>query len=94
MSGHKVSSLTTTCRNKFTNRAPKVQFILAWAGSSGDGTSHRNSSFNINYLGADQASITLNFSKGRPQVIRQYYQLIRLGRPGFQFHHEQPHPHR
>ena len=39
--------------------------------------------FNINYLGADQASFTLNFSKGASQVIGQYYQLIRLGRQGY-----------
>jgi glutamate decarboxylase len=39
--------------------------------------------FNINYLGADQASFTLNFSKGASQVIGQYYQFIRLGKPGY-----------
>ncbi|GLA28783.1 hypothetical protein AnigIFM63326_006374 [Aspergillus niger] len=39
--------------------------------------------FNINYLGAEQASFTLNFSKGAPHVIGQYYQLIRLGKHGF-----------
>ncbi|KAJ5884693.1 hypothetical protein N7495_009203 [Penicillium taxi] len=39
--------------------------------------------FNINYLGADQASFTLNFSKGASHVIGQYYQLIRLGKRGF-----------
>ncbi|KAI7213280.1 glutamate decarboxylase [Hortaea werneckii] len=39
--------------------------------------------FNINYLGADQASFTLNFSRGASQVIGQYYQLIRLGRKGY-----------
>ncbi|THD00189.1 hypothetical protein EYZ11_000380 [Aspergillus tanneri] len=39
--------------------------------------------FNINYLGADQASFTLNFSKGAAQVIGQYYQLLRLGRNGY-----------
>ena len=39
--------------------------------------------FNINYLGADQASLTLNFSKGASQVIGQYYQLIRLGKKGY-----------
>ncbi|GLJ25538.1 hypothetical protein SUGI_0489140 [Cryptomeria japonica] len=35
--------------------------------------------FHINYLGADQPTFTLNFSKGASQVIAQYYQLIRLG---------------
>ncbi|KAL2265755.1 hypothetical protein VTJ83DRAFT_6855 [Remersonia thermophila] len=39
--------------------------------------------FNINYLGAEQSSFTLNFSKGASQVIGQYYQLIRLGRHGY-----------
>jgi glutamate decarboxylase len=39
--------------------------------------------FNINYLGADQASLTLNFSKGASHVIGQYYQLIRLGKHGY-----------
>lgn len=39
--------------------------------------------FNINYLGADQSSFTLNFSKGASQVIGQYYQLIRLGKRGY-----------
>lgn len=39
--------------------------------------------FNINYLGSDQASFTLNFSKGASNVIAQYYQLIRLGKSGY-----------
>jgi glutamate decarboxylase len=39
--------------------------------------------FNINYPGTDQASFTLNFSKGASQVIGQYYQLIRLGKHGY-----------
>lgn len=39
--------------------------------------------FNINYLGSDQASFTLNFSKGAAHVIAQYYVMIRLGQAGF-----------
>ncbi|KKA30678.1 hypothetical protein TD95_003357 [Thielaviopsis punctulata] len=39
--------------------------------------------FNINYLGAEQSSFTLNFSKGASHVIGQYYQLIRLGKKGY-----------
>ncbi|KAF2395995.1 glutamate decarboxylase [Trichodelitschia bisporula] len=39
--------------------------------------------FTINYLGADQASLTLNFSRGASQIIGQYYQLIRLGKSGY-----------
>ncbi|KAL4883839.1 pyridoxal phosphate-dependent transferase [Aspergillus karnatakaensis] len=39
--------------------------------------------FNVNYLGAEQATFTLNFSKGAAHIIGQYYQLIRLGRNGY-----------
>lgn len=39
--------------------------------------------FVVNYLGADQASFTLNFSRGASQIIGQYYQLIRLGKKGY-----------
>jgi len=39
--------------------------------------------FNVNYLGSDQASFTLNFSKGASHIIAQYYILIRMGRRGF-----------
>ncbi|KAF2735618.1 glutamate decarboxylase [Polyplosphaeria fusca] len=39
--------------------------------------------FTINYLGADQSSFTLNFSRGASQIIGQYYQLIRLGKRGY-----------
>ncbi|CAI9763506.1 unnamed protein product [Fraxinus pennsylvanica] len=39
--------------------------------------------FHINYLGTDQPTFTLNFSKGSSQVIAQYYQFIRLGHEGY-----------
>ncbi|KAG5236750.1 hypothetical protein OIU76_011496 [Salix suchowensis] len=39
--------------------------------------------FHINYLGTDQPTFTLNFSKGSSQIIAQYYQLIRLGYEGY-----------
>jgi glutamate decarboxylase len=39
--------------------------------------------FHINYLGTDQPTFTLNFSKGASQVIAQYYQMIRLGYEGY-----------
>eukprot|EP00878_Enallax_costatus_P013252 GHUV01013854.1.p1 GENE.GHUV01013854.1~~GHUV01013854.1.p1 ORF type:complete len:436 (+),score=91.66 GHUV01013854.1:437-1744(+) len=39
--------------------------------------------FHLNYLGSDQASITLNFSRGASNVLGQYYQLLRLGRTGY-----------
>ena len=39
--------------------------------------------FHINYLGADQPTLSLNFSRGSSQIIAQYYNLIRLGRSGY-----------
>jgi len=45
---------------------------------------HDDLVFHINYLGGDQASFTLNFSKGASQIIGQYYNLVRFGRKGFQ----------
>jgi glutamate decarboxylase len=39
--------------------------------------------FHVNYLGSDQPTYTLNFSKGSGGVIAQYYQLIRLGYRGY-----------
>ncbi|ORX47208.1 glutamate decarboxylase [Hesseltinella vesiculosa] len=39
--------------------------------------------FWVNYLGTDQASFTLNFSKGSSSVIAQYYNLLRFGRAGY-----------
>ncbi|XVE57217.1 hypothetical protein DITRI_Ditri04bG0073500 [Diplodiscus trichospermus] len=39
--------------------------------------------FHINYLGSDQPTFTLNFSKGSSQIIAQYYQFLRLGFEGY-----------
>lgn len=39
--------------------------------------------FHVNYLGSDQASFTLNFSRSAIQVLGQYYVLIRNGKSGF-----------
>jgi len=39
--------------------------------------------FHLGYLGSDQPSVTLNFSKGAGQIVAQYYVFIRLGRAGF-----------
>jgi len=39
--------------------------------------------FHVGYLGGDQATFTLNFSKGASQIIGQYYNLIRLGFAGY-----------
>ncbi|KAJ4959699.1 hypothetical protein NE237_019609 [Protea cynaroides] len=39
--------------------------------------------FHINYLGGDQPTFTLNFSKGSSQIIAQYYQFLRMGVEGY-----------
>ncbi|GBG77883.1 hypothetical protein CBR_g25815 [Chara braunii] len=39
--------------------------------------------FHVNYLGTDQPTFTLNFSKGASHLIAQYYQFIRLGHNGY-----------
>ena len=39
--------------------------------------------FHVNYLGGDQPTFNLNFSKGASQVIAQYYNFLRLGHEGY-----------
>ncbi|GLD94256.1 hypothetical protein PINS_up002867 [Pythium insidiosum] len=40
--------------------------------------------FHVNYLGGDQQSFTLNFSKGAGNVVAQYYNFLRFGFEGYQ----------
>ncbi|KAG5181625.1 pyridoxal phosphate-dependent transferase [Tribonema minus] len=44
---------------------------------------HPDLVFHVNYLGGDQSSFTLNFSKGAGTIVGQYYNLLRLGRTGY-----------
>ncbi|MFJ9556273.1 glutamate decarboxylase [Nocardiopsis sp. NPDC101807] len=39
--------------------------------------------FQVNYLGGDEATFNLNFSRPGGQVIAQYYDFVRLGREGY-----------
>jgi glutamate decarboxylase len=39
--------------------------------------------FEINYLGGEMPSYTLNFSKGSSMMLAQYYNLLRLGKSGY-----------
>lgn len=39
--------------------------------------------FHIDYLGGDQPTFSLNFSRGAGQVIAQYYNFVHLGRQGY-----------
>jgi glutamate decarboxylase len=39
--------------------------------------------FHCNYLGGEQPSFTLNFSRGAGQILAQYYNFLRLGRDGY-----------
>lgn len=40
--------------------------------------------FSVNYLGVDEPTFNLNFSRSAANVIGQYYQFIRLGVEGFE----------
>lgn len=39
--------------------------------------------FNVNYLGGEMPTFTLNFSKNSDMVLAQYYNLLRLGKEGY-----------
>jgi glutamate decarboxylase len=39
--------------------------------------------FHCNYLGGDQPTFNLNFSRGAGQILAQYYNFLRLGRDGY-----------
>jgi glutamate decarboxylase len=39
--------------------------------------------FYVNYLGSEEATYTLNFSRGSSMVVTQYYNLLRLGKSGY-----------
>jgi glutamate decarboxylase len=39
--------------------------------------------FHVNYLGGDEATFNLNFSKGASQIVAQYYNFLRLGKEGY-----------
>ena len=44
--------------------------------------------FNVNYLGANMPTLTLNFSRPASQVIAQYYNFLRLGFSGYKAIHK------
>lgn len=44
--------------------------------------------FNVNYLGGNMPTFSLNFSRPGGQVIAQYYNFLRLGREGYTKIHE------
>jgi len=39
--------------------------------------------FHVNYLGGDQPTFNLNFSKGASQILAQYFNFLHLGRDGY-----------
>ncbi|MFQ3306786.1 MAG: glutamate decarboxylase [Candidatus Midichloriaceae bacterium] len=45
--------------------------------------------FNVNYLGGEMPTFTLNFSRSASQVIGQYYNFLRLGFDGYKKIHEE-----
>ena len=86
VSGHKyglVCVLSPPIDGRFSANDFKVYPGVGWVVWRSPEYLPKELVFNINYLGADQASFTLNFSKGASQVIGQYYQMIRLGKHGY-----------
>jgi glutamate decarboxylase len=47
--------------------------------------------FNVDYLGGTMPTLAINFSRPASQVLAQYYNLIRLGRSGYQAIHQACH---
>ena len=39
--------------------------------------------FEVNYLGESQEDFGINFSRGSSQIIGQYYNFVKLGKPGY-----------
>jgi glutamate decarboxylase len=39
--------------------------------------------FKVNYLGEEEHTYTLNFSRGSAMLVAQYYNILRFGRPGY-----------
>lgn len=44
--------------------------------------------FRVDYLGGSMPTLAINFSRPASQIVAQYYNLIRLGRAGYQAVHE------
>ncbi|CCU76866.1 glutamate decarboxylase [Blumeria hordei DH14] len=82
-SGHKYASRLYYFDNTDTARYGLVYPGVGWVVWRAPEFLPQELVFNINYLGANQASFTLNFSKGASQVIGQYYQFLRLGKHGY-----------
>ncbi|AFR07193.1 glutamate decarboxylase [Nocardiopsis alba] len=47
--------------------------------------------FQVDYLGGNQATFNLNFSRPGGQVVTQYYDFVRLGREGYRMIHSATH---
>jgi glutamate decarboxylase len=44
--------------------------------------------FHVDYLGGSMPTLAINFSRPASQVVAQYYNLIRLGKTGYQAIHQ------
>jgi glutamate decarboxylase len=49
---------------------------------------HPDLIFHVDYLGGSMPTLAINFSRPASQVVAQYYNLIRLGRAGYQAIHQ------
>lgn len=56
---------------------------IGWAIWRNKKSLHEDLIFHINYLGGDEPTFNLNFSKSSNQIIAQYYNFLRLGFTGY-----------
>ena len=56
---------------------------IGWALWRDESQLPRELIFHVNYLGGDEATFNLNFSRGANQIIAQYYNFLRLGKAGY-----------
>jgi glutamate decarboxylase len=57
---------------------------IGWAIWRNQEALHNELIFHVNYLGGDESTFNLNFSKGASQILAQYYNFLRLGFEGYQ----------
>lgn len=56
---------------------------IGWAIWRNQEALHKDLIFHVNYLGGDEPTFNLNFSKGANQILAQYYNFLRLGFEGY-----------
>ncbi|EGC40506.1 hypothetical protein DICPUDRAFT_146669 [Dictyostelium purpureum] len=61
---------------------------VGWVIWRGKEDIHKDLIFNVNYLGGNMPTFSLNFSRPGGQIVSQYYNFIRHGREGYRAIHQ------